>query len=108
MIKQVSDLTTCQLIKGAMRCARQEPDDALFLLEEAAYRRPDDPKPLRLQAQLLYSRHELRRTELVLRMLLARVPDDRESAVLLVKVLRRQGRSAEASHWYARIVNPPV
>ena len=41
-------------------------------------------------------------------MLLARVPDDRESAVLLVKVLRRQGRSAEASHWYARIVNPPV
>lgn len=99
-------VTSWRLGQQARRIMSKHPQRAAALLHELRRRRPDDPQLLRELASCLYRAEQLQQTHDVLVEALALVEDDPFCIALLVKALRRQGRSDEASEYYWRYLVP--
>jgi len=99
----IGGLTIAQLCRRALALGRRRPLAARSLLEAGLRRRPGDPDLLLTRAKLLYLEADLPATESALRALLDDGGRNSEAEALLVKALRRQGRSDEASWIYRRL-----
>jgi hypothetical protein len=102
LLSEARTMTVHQLRREAWGLGRDDPHTAIALLEVALTRSPADVDVLWQKALFEYAVPDLVATEATLKRLLAVRSIDTAAMSMLVKVLRRLGKTEEASRWYRR------